>query len=58
MPGEPAPHIVHFQADGGINSAYLVDQLSGNGQSIGDLAFITSVAGGNLELLARGGAGT
>jgi hypothetical protein len=44
MPREPAPHIVHFAADGGINAAYLVDQLSGNGQSIGDLAFIISIA--------------
>ena len=48
----------HFQRDGGIAAAYLVSQLAGNGQSIDGLAFITSVAGGNLELLARGGAGT
>jgi hypothetical protein len=44
MPREPTPHIVHFAADGGINAAYLVDQLSGNGQSIGDLAFIIAIA--------------
>ncbi len=48
----------HFQPDGGIAGAYLVNQLAGNGQSIANLAFITSVASGNLELLARGGAGT
>ena len=48
----------HFGTDGGISSAYLVNQLAGNGQSIDNLAFITSLAGGNLELLARGGAGT
>jgi hypothetical protein len=48
----------HFQSDGGIAGAYLVNQLAGNGQSIANLAFITSVASGNLELLARGGAGT
>jgi hypothetical protein len=48
----------HFQANGGISHAYLVNQLAGNGQSIGNLAFITSLARGNLELLARGGAGT
>jgi hypothetical protein len=48
----------HFQADGGINNAYLVDQLAANGQSIADLAFITSIQGGNLELLGQGGAGT
>lgn len=48
----------HFQNDGGINDAYLVNQLAGNAQSIDNLAFITSVASGNLELLARGGAGT
>jgi hypothetical protein len=48
----------HFQPDGGIASAHLVNQLAGNGQSIGNLAFITSLASGNLELLARGGAGT
>jgi hypothetical protein len=48
----------HFQPDGGIADAYLVDQLAGHGQSIDNLAFITSLASGNLELLARGGAGT
>ena len=48
----------HFQSNGGIASAHLVNQLAGNGQSIDNLAFITSLAGGNLELLARGGAGT
>ncbi len=48
----------HFQADGGVSHAYLVNQLAGNGQSIANLAFITSLASGNLELLARGGAGT
>ena len=48
----------HFRADGGIADAYLVSQLAGNGQSIDNLAFITSAARGNLELLARGGAGT
>ena len=48
----------HFQPDGGISDAYLVNQLAGNGQSIDNLAFITSLAAGNLELLARGGAGT
>jgi hypothetical protein len=48
----------HFQPDGGIVDAYLVDQLAGNGQSIDNLAFITSLTNGNLELLARGGAGT
>ena len=48
----------HFQPDGGIADAYLVDQLAGNGQSIDNLAFITSLASGNLELLARGGPGT
>jgi len=48
----------HFQPDGGIAGAYLVDQLNGNGQSIGNLAFITSLTGGNLELLAQGGHGT
>jgi len=50
--------VVHFQPDGGINDAYLLNQLAGNGQSIDSLAFITSVPGGNLELLGRGGAGT
>jgi hypothetical protein len=49
---------VYFQPDGGINDAYLVNQLAGNGQSINDLAFITSLTTGNLEFLARGGAGT
>jgi hypothetical protein len=48
----------HFGADGGISGAYLVNQLAGNGQSIDNLAFITSLTNGNLELLARGGAGT
>ena len=48
---------VYFQPDGGINDAYLVNQLAGNGESINDLAFITSLTTGNLELLARGGAG-
>jgi hypothetical protein len=48
----------HFQADGGVNDAYLVDQLAGHGQSIANLAFITSIANGNLELLGQGGAGT
>jgi len=48
----------HFQNDGGINDAHLVNQLAGNAQSIDNLAFITSPTSGNLELLARGGAGT
>jgi hypothetical protein len=48
----------HFQPDGGIAGGYLADQLAGNGQSIGSLAFITSLPDGNLELLARGGPGT
>lgn len=48
----------HFQSNGGIADAHLVDQLAGNGQSIDSLAFITSLNNGNLELLARGGAGT
>jgi hypothetical protein len=48
----------HFQPDGGISDAYLANQLDGNGQSIGNLSFITSMSEGNLELLARGGAGT
>jgi len=48
----------HFQANGGISHAYLANQLAGNGQSIDNLAFITSLARGNLELLVRGGAGT
>ena len=52
------PKNAHFQAHGGINNAYLVDQLAGNGQSIANLAFITSISGGNLELLGQGGAGT
>ena len=58
MSDQSQPKTVHFQANGGINDAYLVDQLAGNAQSIDNLAFITSVSGGNLELLARGGAGT
>jgi hypothetical protein len=49
---------VYFQSDGGIKGAYLAGQLAGNGQSVGSLAFITSAARGNLELLSRGGAGT
>jgi hypothetical protein len=48
----------HFGTDGGISGAYLINQLAGNGQSIDNLAFITSLVSGNLELLARGGAGT
>ena len=48
----------HFQPDGGISDAYLANQLAGNGQSIDNLAFITSLTKGNLEFLARGGAGT
>ena len=48
----------HFQPDGGISDAYLVNQLAGHGQSIDNLAFITSLTAGHLELLARGGAGT
>jgi hypothetical protein len=48
----------HFGTDGGISGAYLVNQLAGNGQSVDNLAFITSLTSGNLELLARGGAGT
>jgi hypothetical protein len=48
----------HFGTDGGISGAFLVDQLAGNGQSVDNLAFITSLISGNLELLARGGAGT
>jgi hypothetical protein len=48
----------HFLPDGGISDAYLASQLAGNGQSIDNLAFITSLTSGNLELLARGGAGT
>jgi hypothetical protein len=31
----------HFGTDGGISSAYLVNQLAGNGQSIDNLAFIS-----------------
>jgi hypothetical protein len=58
MSDQSQPETAYFQADGGINDAYLVDQLAGNGQSIDNLAFITSVPGGNLELLGRGGAGT
>jgi hypothetical protein len=58
MSSPAQPDAVHFQPDGGINDAYLVNQLAGNGQSIDSLAFITSVPGGNLELLGRGGAGT
>ena len=58
MSNQSQPGTVHFQADGGIKDAYLVDQLAGNGQSIDNLAFITSVSTGNLELLGRGGAGT
>jgi hypothetical protein len=52
------PQNAHFRGDGGINNAYLADQLDGNGQSIANLAFITSISGGNLELLGQGGAGT
>jgi hypothetical protein len=48
----------HFRADGGIAAAHLVSQLAGNGQSIDNLAFITSLTTGNLELLAHGGPGT
>src|ERR1700683_5704313 len=48
----------YFQPDGGISDTYLASQLAGNGQSIDNLAFITSLTNGNLELLARGGAGT
>jgi hypothetical protein len=48
----------HFQPDGGISDAYLASQLAGNRQSIDNLAFITSLTNGNLEFLARGGAGT
>ncbi len=48
----------HFLPGGGIANAFLADQLAGNGKSIANLAFITSLAHGNLELLARGGAGT
>jgi hypothetical protein len=58
MPDPIHPDTVHFQADGGISGAYLVNQLAGNGQSIDSLTFITSVTDGNLELLGRGGAGT
>ena len=58
MPDQVEPDTDHFQPDGGISGAYLVDQLAGNGQSIDNLAFITSISGGNLELLGRGGAGT
>jgi hypothetical protein len=52
------PDVVHFGADGGISGGYLAGQLAGQGQSVADLAFITSAAAGNLELLGRGGAGT
>jgi hypothetical protein len=52
------PAVVHFQPDGGISGGYLAGQLAGHGQSVADLAFITSAAAGNLELLGRGGAGT
>jgi hypothetical protein len=57
-PADAAAAVVHFQADGGISGSYLASQLAWHGQSIGSLAFITSAAGGNLELLGRGGAGT
>jgi hypothetical protein len=58
MPDQHEADISHFQPDGGISDAYLVNQLAGNRQSIDNLAFITSLSKGNLELLARGGAGT
>jgi hypothetical protein len=58
MSDHSRPAAAYFQADGGINDAYLVDQLAGNGQSSANLAFITSISGGNLELLGQGGAGT
>ncbi len=58
MSDQSPPNPIHFPADGGINDAYLANQLAGNGQSIDSLAFITSPASGNLELLGRGGAGT
>jgi hypothetical protein len=58
LSAQSQPETVYFQADGGINDAYLASQLAGNGQSIDNLAFITSVTNGNLELLGRGGAGT
>jgi hypothetical protein len=58
MPDQTEPSTDHFQPDGGISGAYLADQLAGNGQSIDNLAFITSLVGGNLELLGRGGPGT
>ncbi len=58
MSDQSQPESTHFQPDGGVNDAYLVDQLAGNGQSIDNLAFITSVQEGNLELLGRGGSGT
>ncbi len=58
MSDQALPDSGHFQADGGINDAYLLNQLAGNDQSIDSLAFITSPASGNLELLGRGGAGT
>jgi len=47
-----------FQPGGGISGGYLVNQLNGNGQSVAALAFITSAAAGNLELLGQGGPGT
>jgi len=58
MSSQVQPAVVHFQSDGGISTAYLKNQLAGNGQSISNLAFITSLSAGNLELLAQGGAGT
>ena len=58
MTAKLRPVTEHFRPDGGIAGAYLASQLAGHGQSIDNLAFITSVATGNLELLARGGAGT
>jgi hypothetical protein len=58
MSDHSRPEIAYFQADGGINDAYLVDQLAGNGQSIANLAFIASISNGNLELLGQGGVGT
>ncbi len=58
MPSPAQADVDHFRPDGGINDAYLVNQLAGHGQSIDSLAFITSAPGGNLELLGRGGDGT
>jgi len=58
MADSAQPDVTHFQADGGVNEAYLASQLAGHGQSIDSLAFITSSTSGNLELLGRGGAGT